>query len=150
VRARAGGGAAAAAAAAALSAAIAAIIYTARLGQAKAGPGDPLVMEQFSHRRIGQGGMGEQHLPGGKGAGIGLVDIGPGAKEGDLEAHGQAPFSLDPAGHVPPLGAKRGVCAMVAGKGDGRPGRHGGIDGRHPGVAAGRHHQQGHHAEAKS
>src|SRR5579859_4103704 len=81
-------------------------------------------MQQSPDRWIGERCVGEQHLLGREGAGICRIDRGAGAKEGDLEAEVVTISGAQPAGHIPPLGAKLWVGAAISGKSDRRFGPH--------------------------
>ena len=65
-------------------------------------------------RGLGQRRVREHELPGREVARVVLGDARPVAKERDLDAERLAVARAHPAGHVPPLGAVRGVAAVVA------------------------------------
>jgi ABC-type lipoprotein release transport system permease subunit len=77
-----------------------------------------LRVEEARLARIGEGGMGEQHLLRGEAAGIRLRGRVAHAEERDLEPEppGRIPFLTQMAGHVPPLDAVAGMRAGVAGE----------------------------------
>ena len=60
--------------------------------------------------------MREQQLARREAARVVVAVPGSRAEKGDLEATGRRSFALQPAGHVPPLGAKARVRAVVARK----------------------------------
>src|ERR1700722_19142468 len=77
-----------------------------RLGQVQAGAPDALVLPQTAALRVADGAMCDQDLPGGERTGVVLVDVGLGPKESDLKSQRLAVLRGQPAGDVPPLGAK--------------------------------------------
>src|SRR5258706_4613930 len=80
--------------------------------QRKTGARGTLVVQQLAELRVGDRGMGKQQLARIERARIGTLLVGTSAKERDLEAD----RAVEPAGDVPPLGAKFRVSAMVTGK----------------------------------
>ena len=83
---------------------------------------DVLVMVMTAHPQVGECRMREKQLPGREAAGVVGRQPGTAAEEGDLEAvagrfaRAACRAGPDPAGGVPPFGARAEVRAVVARK----------------------------------
>jgi hypothetical protein len=99
-------------------------------GRAQAFARAALVVHEAPDRRVGQRRVADHQLARREVARVGAVGTRAAAKERDLKTQRALVGRFDPAGGIPPFGAKLGMGAVVARERQRRTGRDGGKHGR--------------------